>query len=117
VMATDPPASIKQLVDWLRVLPQSKKGMLTRTIVGEWAGVDLRLINRIIKGEKKMSRPAQHRLSKLMRELNDGTIKLTILPDGGAMIARTAAPAGQQAPQRATLDLRGPTPRVDWRLT
>ena len=116
-MTTTPPASVRQITDWLRSLPATRKGVLSRLIVCEWAGVDDRHIRRVLKGEKPLGDTAQYRLSKLMREFNDGGIVVRVLPDGGAMIERvkpTEPIEGGQPVPRPTIDTSGAEPRIRW---
>jgi hypothetical protein len=116
----DTVAPIKHLTAWLRSLPgkTDDKGRLSRTMVAEWCGISFSLVGQIVCGARNMSEEVQHRLSRLLADINDGRIKPVC--DGEHWTLRRVRlevdhTCSTRSPLRATISLDGPGgPKVQW---
>lgn len=114
-MTTVQPASVRQLRDWLVMLPRGAKSRrarpeaITATGVAYWCEIPIARFKLMTFGHVDPSEAEQHRLTLAMRGVLDGT-----LVKGATGIERRDRPPGQPIPKRATIDLTGTAPRINW---
>lgn len=118
-MTTRPPASQRQINEWLMSLPKGtarrhrEAGGLTRKVVASWLGYET-----IVAFEKAKhdgwTESMQHRLSRLMTAINDGEVTLDVAPDGCVVMTRAKPPTVEGVRAFIGFDTDTGAPVVTW---
>lgn len=87
---------------------------LRHTDIARFLQVSPSLILQVGRGDRPMSEDLQHKLTALFLAWDREELRKAPTPGGGYELVRVRLPASVKPPARATIDVSGGAPRINW---